>query len=147
MRQNIISERIKNWQLKSDQAFLLATKTTRGDINNSVAMPVVSNSPLIRARPLRYSRTYQICQPVQEIMVTGLTPTNKKCKEKEANKRRKLCERPFLVKRCEENGKIKRGKQCDICQRQTIYWCLGCHRHFCNDVPDYGSNVMVLVRN
>ncbi len=35
---------------------------------------------------------------------------------------------------CDNFGKPKCGKVCALCSRRTRYWCVGCHRYFCNDV-------------
>ena len=135
MRDKIIGEKLRSVRAISDEAYSMAT-----DENNVTNMTIpVTATPKARARPLRYSNTYTICQPVSEIMVTGLTPSNKRTREKEAKERRLMCQRPLLVKMCDEKAILKRGKKCDICKRQTVYWCLGCHRHFGNDIPSHGS--------
>ena len=89
------------------------------------------------SRRLRSRRTYYINNPSTQIQRTGKTPSNRKCKEKDAAKRRLLCTLPLLVPLCDKVGTAKGGKQCDICARKTKFWCLGCHRHFCNKAqPD-----------
>ena len=88
-------------------------------------------------RRLRSRTTYHINNPTIQIQRTGKTPSNRQCKEEEAAKRRPVCTLPLLVPLCDEVGIAIRGKQCDICARSTKFWCLGCHRHFCNDAqPD-----------
>ena len=84
-------------------------------------------------RSLRNRTRFHISKPAQTIQETGTTPSNFVCKESEAAKRRKQCTMPILVALCDKDGKPATGRKCDICERRTKFWCLGCHRHFCND--------------
>ena len=84
---------------------------------------------------LRSRLTYHIENPTSPIGITGKTPSNRACKEKEAAK----CRLPLLVPLCDGKGGPAGGIKCDICNRRTKLWCLGCHRHFCNDVQKHQS--------
>ena len=102
-------------------------------------------SPDNNRRTLRSNNilhTYQISVPSPNIKVTGLTPPTGSSKN---SKKRPLCSAPFLVQLCDDAGKAKNGKVCAICTRRTRFWCVGCHRYFCNDVQKnqdrYRSNI------
>jgi len=72
--------------------------------------------------------------------VTGGTPLrgfDKAVADGKVNERVRKCEHPVQVTRVKRKGifHVPHRQQCVMCQRKTSNYCLGCHMHFCNNLP------------